>query len=67
MHKAATQLPARFPAEDAPDGWPLSSSPLVGAETPSSLRELAVSAHAAVALGGMARGGTLEVAPPILW
>ena len=67
MHETATQLPARFPAEDAPDGWPLSSAPLVGAETPSSLRDLAVSAHAAVARGGMAHGGALEVAPPILW
>ena len=67
MHEVATQLPARFPAEDVPDGWPLASAPLVGAETPSSLRELAVSAHAAVALGGMAHGGMLEVAPPILW
>ena len=62
MHETATQLPARFPAEDVPDGWPLSSVPLVGADTPSLLRDLAVSAHAAVA-----HGGTLEVAPPILW
>ena len=55
------------PNQDVPEGWPLSSAPLVGGETPSSLRDLAVSAHAAVARGGMAHGGTLEVVPPILW
>ena len=61
-HQEATQLPASFPPEDVPDGWPLAPAPLVSADTPSLLRDLAASAHAAVAQGGAA-----AVAPPMLW